>query len=156
MVTPGEAHWLLGIEERCIQTLKRTVARLEKEELGMTIEDLFQLAVHGHNSHVHHVTGYSPHQWARGWGGEHELPAGIDSRKAFARTLAYRQKAEAAFKKAEAAERLSRLANANPRRAQTFTAGQLAMLWRQRRSGRDVADGLGRSGSYCKRALPCG
>ena len=54
MVTPGEAHWLLGIEERCIQTLKRTVARLEKEELGMTIEDLFQLAVHGHNSHVHH------------------------------------------------------------------------------------------------------
>ena len=57
--------------------------------------------------------------------------------KAFARTLAQRQKAEAAFKKAEAAERLSRLSHANPRRAQTFAAGKLVMLWRQRlRQGR--------------------
>ena len=132
MVSPAESHWVMGIEERCIQTLKRTVARLEREELGLEVEDLFHLAVHGHNAHIHHTTGYAPYQWARGWSGEHQLPEGLDARKAFSRTLAQRQKAEAAFKKAEAAERLSRLSNANPRRAQTFAAGQLAMLWRQR------------------------
>ena len=40
LIAPAEAHWLMGHEERRIQTLKRTAARLEKEALNITIEEI--------------------------------------------------------------------------------------------------------------------
>ena len=66
LLAPAEAHWLLGHEERKIQVLKRTSARLEKEGLDFSIQEIFALAAHGANSAVN-STGFSPFQWSRGW-----------------------------------------------------------------------------------------
>ena len=66
LLAPGETHWLLGHEERKIQTLKRTAARLEKEGLGLSIEATFSLAAHCANSSIN-SSGFCPFQWSRGW-----------------------------------------------------------------------------------------
>eukprot|EP00439_Symbiodinium_sp_Y106_P042476 s5884_g5.t1 len=55
LLAPGEARWLLGHEERRIQTLKR-----------VTVEETFALACHGANSSIN-SSGFSPFQWAGGW-----------------------------------------------------------------------------------------
>ena len=112
LLAPGEAHWLLGLEERKIQTLKRTAARLEREGLDLSLEEVFALAVHGANSSVN-PSGFSPFQWSRGW------------QKDDVESLA-------AFVKADAAEKLSRWNNAVRRKAEQYSAGSLVMLWRQR------------------------
>ena len=136
MVAPAEAHWLLGVEERCVQTLKRTVGRLEREENGLDLEGLFALACHGHNTHVHPSSGYSPYQWARGFAPS-DGQRDVDPKKAFNKVFVQREKAEQAYRRAEAAERLSRLNNTVSRRSTIFKAGDLLMLWRQRlRSGK--------------------
>ena len=97
LVAPAEAHWLMGVEERTIQVLKRTVEKLEREDLDLTVSSMFVLAAHAHNSRVHHTTGYSPFQWARGWSRDNALPIGLDPKKAFGRSLLLRTKAEEAF-----------------------------------------------------------
>ncbi|CAE7503185.1 GIP, partial [Symbiodinium microadriaticum] len=133
MTAPAEAHWLVGQEERRIQTLKRTAARLEKESLGLSIEEIFALAVHGANSSLN-ASGFTPFQWTHGWQRDEieSLPDGINPKRGFSRMLAFREKARAAFVKSDAAEKLSRLNNAVQRRAAQYQAGGLVMLWRQR------------------------
>ena len=133
MTAPAEAHWLVGQEERKIQTLKRTAARLEKESLGLSIEEIFALAVHGANSSLN-ASGFTPFQWTHGWQRDEieSLPDGINPKRAFSRMLAFREKARAAFVKSDAAEKLSRLNNAVQRKAVQYQAGGLVMLWRQR------------------------
>ena len=118
MTAPAEAHWLVGQEERKIQTLKRTAARLEKESLGLSIEEIFALAVHGANSSLN-ASGFTPFQWTHGWQRDEieSLPDGINPKRAFSRMLAFREKARAAFVKSDAAEKLSRLNNAVQRKA---------------------------------------
>ena len=138
LTAPAEAHWLMGHEERRIQTLKRTAAKLEREGLGISIEEVFSLAAHGANSSVN-ASGFSPFQWTRGWQKDEveSLPEGVRPNRAFARTLALKEKAKAAFVKSDAAERLSRLNNSVQRRAEQYAPGTLIMLWRQRlRQGR--------------------
>eukprot|EP00439_Symbiodinium_sp_Y106_P048762 s3212_g6.t1 len=132
LVAPAEAHWLMGVEERTIQVLKRTVEKLEREDLDLTVSSMFVLAAHAHNSRVHHTTGYSPFQWARGWSRDNALPIGLDPKKAFGRSLLLRTKAEEAFLKADAAVKLSRLKNTVVRAAKEYRPGSLAMLWRAR------------------------
>ena len=133
LLAPGEAHWIMGHEERRIQTLKRTAARLEKEDLDLSAEEVFSLAAHGANSSIN-SSGFSPFQWSRGWQRDEveKLPDGINPRRAFARMLALREKAKAAFVKVEAADKLSRLNNAVTRKAEKYDTGSLIMLWRQR------------------------
>ena len=132
MTAPAEAHYLMGIEERAIQVVKRTVEKLELEDLGIGIESLFVLACHGHNSFVHVATGYSPFQWARGWQRENALPIALDPKRAFGKTLLYRSKAEEAFSKADASMKLTKLANSVSRPVSSYAAGDLCMLWRAR------------------------
>ncbi|CAE7194809.1 GIP [Symbiodinium natans] len=132
MTAPAEAHYLMGVEERAIQVMKRTVEKLELEELNLDIGALFTLAAHGHNSFVHSATGYSPFQWARGWQREDAPPVGLDPRKAFSKVLAHRATAEAAFLKADAGIKLSKLSNSVARPVQRYQAGDLCMLWRAR------------------------
>ena len=78
LTAPAEAHWLMGHEERRIQTLKRTAAKLEREGLGISIEEVFSLAAHGANSSVN-ASGFSPFQWTRGWQKDEveSLPEGV-------------------------------------------------------------------------------
>ena len=57
-MAPGEARWRLG-------GTGKIAPKLEKEEVGLQIDDLFRLAPHGRNSHIHHVTVFSPHHEAR-------------------------------------------------------------------------------------------
>ena len=130
LVAPAEAHWLLGIEERTIQVLKHTVEKLEREELDLSIDTMFTLAAHAHNSRVHHATGYSPFQWARGWSREASLP--LDPKRAFGRTLLLRAKAEESYVKADSAIKLSKLKNTVAKASSTYRSGSLAMLWRAR------------------------
>ena len=132
LTAPAEAHWLLGIEERAIQTIKRTADRIEKEDLNLKVAEIWALACHGHNSHVHASTGYSPFQWSRGWDREDSIPIGLDPKRAFARNLLLRAKAEAAATRADAAEKLSRLNNTVRREAAEYRPGSLIMLWRLR------------------------
>ena len=132
LTAPAEAHYLLGIEERTIQVLKRTADKLDREGLNLDIESLMVLACHGHNSHVHAATGYSPFQWTRGWQREDALPIGLDPRRAFGRALLLRSKAEEAFTKADASVKLSKLSNSVARQVETYEPGSLCMLWRAR------------------------
>ena len=107
------------------------MAKLEKEELGLEIDELAHLATHGHNSSIHGHTGY-----ARPSNGPGDALVSMSFPTALmleSRTLAI----ALAFKRADAAEKPSRLGNANARKSQTFNPGDLAMLWRQRlRQGR--------------------
>eukprot|EP00439_Symbiodinium_sp_Y106_P046021 s3318_g5.t2 len=50
LVSPAEAHWVMGAEERLIQRLKYTAERLMKELSSISPEDAFRLAAHAHNS----------------------------------------------------------------------------------------------------------
>ena len=132
LTAPAEAHYLLGIEERTIQVLKRTFDKLDREDLNLEVDTLMVLACHGHNSHVHAATGYSPFQWTRGWQREDALPVGLDPRRAFGQALLLRSKAEEAFTKADASLKLSKLSNSVARQVETYQPGSLCMLWRAR------------------------
>ena len=63
LVSPAEAHWVMGAEERLIQRLKYTAERLMKELSSISPEDAFRLAAHAHNSTVQPNTGFAPFQW---------------------------------------------------------------------------------------------
>ncbi|CAE7817945.1 RE1 [Symbiodinium sp. CCMP2592] len=130
LIAPAEAHWVLGIEERTIQTIKRASEKIDREDLRISIEDAMVLAAHGHNSFVHAATGYSPYQWARGWQREDTVPVGLDPRRAFNRMLLLRAKAEAAFARADAAEKMTRLNNTTSRKPKTFSAATGSTLVR--------------------------
>ncbi|OLQ07002.1 putative ribosome biogenesis protein RLP24 [Symbiodinium microadriaticum] len=132
LTSPAEAHWVMGIEERTIQILKRTAERLEKEDLDLSVSSLFSLAAQAHNARIHPATGYSPFQWARGWSRDNSLPIGLDPKKAFGRSLLLRTKAEEAFVKADSAIKLSKLKNTVSKAVGEYKPGSLAMLWRQR------------------------
>ena len=132
MTAPAEAHYLMGIEARAIQTIKRALEKLHREDLGLGLEALCSLACHGHNSFVHSATGYSPFQWTRGWQRENALPVGLDPQRAFGKLLLYRAKAEEAFAQADAATKLSKLSNSIGRPVAQYKAGDLCMLWRAR------------------------
>ncbi|CAE7726305.1 GIP, partial [Symbiodinium sp. CCMP2592] len=58
LTAPAEAHYIMGIEERAIQVIKRAIEKLEKEDLELGIESPRSLACHGHNSFIHATTGY--------------------------------------------------------------------------------------------------
>ncbi|CAE7836823.1 GIP [Symbiodinium sp. CCMP2592] len=142
LTAPAEAHWLLGVEERTIQIIKRAADKIDKEDLGLGVSELLSLACHGHNSHIHSATGYSPFQWARGWQREDSVPVGLDPKRAFSRTLLLRAKAETAFARADAAEKLSRLNNTVQRPTAKYDPGSLVMLWRVRaKAGRGAWTG---------------
>ena len=40
ITAPAEAHYLMGIEERTIQVIKRAVEKLEREDLNLGMESL--------------------------------------------------------------------------------------------------------------------
>ena len=130
LVAPAEAHWLLGVEEHTIQVLKRTVEKLERKELDLSVDTMFTLAAHARNSRVNHATGYSPFQWACGWSREASLPIGLDPKRAFGRTLLLQAKAEESYAKADSAIKLSKLRNTVAKASSTYRPGSLAMLWR--------------------------
>ena len=132
MTTPAESHWMLGAEEGCIGILKMTVERLFKEGLDITVEQAFQLAVHGHNSAIG-PSGFSPFQWTRGgMNPETELIAGLNPRKAFGGQLLLKEKARLAYELAAAKFKMSKLNNTVGRHPSSFKPGTLLMLWRQK------------------------
>jgi len=132
MTTPAEAHWMLGAEEGCIGILKMTVERLFKEGLDISVEQAFQLAVHGHDSAIG-PSGFSPFQWTRGGANpETELIAGLNPKKAFGGQLLLKEKARLAYELAAAKFKMSKLNNTVGRRPSSFKPGTLLMLWRQK------------------------
>ena len=133
MISPPECHWLMGIEEQIIGRLKATVDRLRREAEDIPIQDLFRLAVHAHNSTIQASTGFSPFQWTRGVEADDLPPAGIDPRKAFEGVLKMRERAAVAYRRAQAADHMSKLNNASGRPSQSFERGSLVMLWREKR-----------------------
>ena len=133
LVSPAEAHWVLGAEERLIQKLKHTVDRLMRELPSITCEDAFRLAVHAHNSTIQPNTGFAPYQWSRG-GVDEEIPIGVDPNKAFDKLLKQREAAGVAYRRAQAADQLSKLNNAVGRPRTKYEPGELVMVWRARKS----------------------
>ncbi|CAK9071165.1 Coiled-coil domain-containing protein 113 [Durusdinium trenchii] len=58
LTAPAEAHKMMGPEEGAIRVMKRLV----NEDLGLSLESLMQLAVHGHNPTIG-SSGFSPFQF---------------------------------------------------------------------------------------------
>ena len=131
LTTPAEAHEMLGAEEGCIRVLKETAVRLLKEEPDLAMENIFQLAAHGHNEAIG-PSGYSPFQWLRGGADRDEPLAGQNPKKMFGGLLRLKEKAKAAYEMESAKDRLSKLNNSAGRPPQSFKAGDLVMLWRQK------------------------
>lgn len=138
LVTPAEAHWLLGAEEGCINILKSTMKRIQKEAPELDPEVAMNLAAHGHNSTIG-ASGFSPFQWLRGTGvtDDVQMPAEILPGKSFAGLTKMREMAQLAFQREWAKSRMSKLNNATARPPAKYTPGDLVMLWRQQsRPGR--------------------
>ena len=132
LITPAEAHQMLGAEEGAIHVLKNTVARLLKEEEDMEVEMAFPLAAHGHNQTIG-SSGFSPFQWTRGSTSPMEnIPLGINPRRAFHGMLRLKEKARVAYEMESAKARLSKLNNTVSKKVPVFRPGQLVMLWRQK------------------------
>ena len=141
MVTPAEAHHLLGPEEGAIALLKGTAGRLLKEVEDMEVELAFTLAAHGQNESIG-PSGFSAFQWTRGASIPMEgLPLGIDPKKAFGGMLRLKEKARVAHEMESARQRLSKLNNTIPHKIATHKPGSLVMLWRQRNRPGKVSGG---------------
>eukprot|EP00439_Symbiodinium_sp_Y106_P073683 s126_g13.t4 len=134
VVSPAEAHWMMGPEERLIRKLKATAEKLLKEITALSPEDAFRLAVHAHNTTIQPNTGFAPFQWSRG-GITEQVPIGVDPGKAFDKLLKQREFASVAYRKALAADHLSKLNNAVGRPRTKYETGALVMLWRVRKNG---------------------
>ena len=131
LTSPAEAHWVMGAEEGCINILKSTYRRLKKECPAMGVEDLMNLATHGHNQTIG-PHGFSPFQWCRGSDApEPSLPVGIRPKDAFDGALKLKAKAKIAYEMEYAKSRLSRLSNSVSRPPNLFRTGSLVMVWRQ-------------------------
>ena len=67
------------------------------------------------------------------WNGQArgETPPGIEPRKAFQRLLVRQEKAAIAYRRAQAADHLSKLNNTVGRAAPSYKAGDLVMVWRE-------------------------
>ena len=143
LTTPAEAHEMLGAEESCIRILKETAKRLLKEESELPIQNVFQLAAHGHNESIN-STGFSPFQWVRGGADRDEPMPGLEPKKMFGGLLKLKEKAKLAYEMESAKQRLSKLGNTIGRAPKSFKTGDLVMLWRQRnRPGRVTGSWVG-------------
>lgn len=129
---PAEAHWMLGAEEGCINILKSTVRRIQKECPELDPEICMNLAVHGHNSTIG-SSGFSPFQWTRGTGvtDDVQMPAEILPGKSFGGLAKMREMAHLAYQREWAKSRMSKLNNAVGRPPAKYSPGDLVMLWRQ-------------------------
>ncbi|CAE6957766.1 RE1 [Symbiodinium sp. CCMP2592] len=116
-----------------VRKLKDTVERLGREMPALSPEDAFRLACHAHNSTIQPNTGFAPYQWSRG-GLPSEVPVGIDPNKAFEKLLKQRESAGVAYRKAQAADHLSKLNNSVGRPRTKYEAGEFVMLWRNRKN----------------------
>ena len=137
---PAEAHWMLGAEERCINILKSTVKRIQKECPDLDPEVCMNLAVHGHNSTIG-SSGFSPFQSVRGTGvtDDAQMPAEILPGKSFGGLAKMREMAQLAYQREWAKARMSKLNNAVGRPPAKYVPGDLVMLWRQQsRPGKTV------------------
>ena len=135
LIAPPEAHWLMSHEEQLVGRLKSTVERMLKEDPDLSVISMFHHACHAHNSTIQHQSGYSPFQWVRGAVPSDMVPEGADPKKAFSETLKFREQAAIAYRKAQAADQLSKLNNSVSRPPQIFEPGSLVMMWRERRAG---------------------
>ncbi|CAE7456732.1 bchH, partial [Symbiodinium microadriaticum] len=116
LIAPPECHWLMSHEEQLVGRLKATVGRMMKEDLDLAVATMFHYACHAHNSTI-------------------QVPEGLNPRKAFSEVLKFREKAAVAYRRAQAADQMSKLNNTTSRPPQTFDVGSLVMMWREKRSG---------------------
>ena len=132
LTTPAEAHWLLGAEEGCINILKSTLKRIQKEAPDLDPEISMNLAAHGHNSTIG-ASGFSPFQWLRGTGvtDDFQMPAETLPGKSFGGLMKMREMAQLAYQREWAKARMSKLNNAIARPPSKYSPGDLVMLWRQ-------------------------
>ncbi|CAE7034155.1 unnamed protein product [Symbiodinium sp. CCMP2592] len=143
LISPPEAHWLMSHEEQLIGRLKATVDRMIKEDPDLSVISMFHYACHACNSTIQHQSGYSPFQWVRGAVPSDMVPEGANPKKAFEETLKFREQAAIAYRRAQAADQMSKLGNTTSRPPQVFEPGTLAMIWRERRAnGRGGWQGL--------------
>ena len=138
---PGEAHWLISIVERSIQSTKNIMSSLALEFPEMTFHELLARSLWAQNSHDQYL-GFSPMQHAFGrspdWLGklhgieeEHRpvlTESGISAE--FCENTKAMIQAEQVFREQQNSERLKRALRSGHRSCTTFQPGDLVFYFR--------------------------
>ncbi|CAE7023621.1 GIP [Symbiodinium sp. KB8] len=100
-----EAHWLMSHEEQLIGRLKATVERMLQDDPDLSVISMFHFACHACNSAIQNQSGYSPFRGA--------IPADMvpEGANPFQETPKFREQASVAYRRAQAADQMSKLNN---------------------------------------------
>ena len=139
LLTPGQAPWAHGIVESCMKRIKRTFYILQHEDPARNVKAALAMAVRAANV-CENVAGFSPMQWAYGRADGSLEPdkffsLGItteDKNTDFVDLIQGRSKAEHAYRRAKALERISILHNTKVRQQlREYALGELVFIWRR-------------------------
>ena len=151
-LTPGEAHWKLGICEQSIQGTKQIMSKLAEEHPDITAAEALAEATRAFNSRDL-LRGYSPIQHALGRApdvtgrlfpcGDNPSPDLLieNASGEMGRQLQRMATAEKAFLDWTCQQRLIKAKNSKPRDVTQYEPGDLVYIWRKQVSGKAAVKG---------------
>ena len=146
----AEAHHQIGVVERMIGTIRKSVDRFLRSEEATAWEAVLAMCA-AHNEHAK-VGGFSPNQWALGRdpgldlkmheSGRDGAPIHVgqrDPKEAVSKAMAVRTRAEEAYRRMVVQEAINRAWNSSPKKGEIYMPGDLVYYKRFQAPGQAVA-----------------